>query len=54
MYSYAVMAMYFLVSDVTLFSHHVIKGVCTHIITVVMCLGVFEGNEDRVIGGDGG
>ena len=39
--------------DVTLFSYHVIEVVCTHVIIVLMRLGGFEGNEDRVIGGDG-
>lgn len=46
--------MYFLVSDLTLFAHHAINGICTHILIVVMCLGGFEGNEDRMIGGDEG
>lgn len=47
------MSTYFLGPDLTLFSYHVIKRVCTYIIIVEMCLGGFEGNEDRVIGGDG-
>lgn len=54
LYPCAIMSTYFLGPDLTLFSYHVIKRVCTYIIIVEMCLGGFEGNEDRVIGGDGG